>query len=77
MVVAEESAETLSALDGGGRIGDLFDRRDAPVAEPLVRPLFVIVGHVLAYRAAELVFVHGDQVVQALGLDGEDEPLGR
>ena len=75
MVVAEKSAETFSAMYRSRRIGNLPNRPDTLVPEPLVRSFLVIVGHVLAHGTAQLLFVHGDQMVHALGLDGEHEPL--
>jgi hypothetical protein len=76
MVVAEKSAETFSAMYRSRRIGNLPNRPDALVPEPLVRSFLVMVGHVLAHGTAQLLFVHGDQMVHALRLDREHEPLG-
>ncbi len=75
LVVAEKSAETFSSVDWSTLLGDLLDRPQVPVPKSLMGSFLVVVGHVLADCTAELSLAHWDQVVQALGLDREDESL--
>jgi hypothetical protein len=49
---------------------------DAPVAEPLVRSLFVVVLDELSNRAPQMILAEQDQLAQALPLDRSHKSLG-
>ena len=50
-------------------------RVGAVVVERLMSPGFVVVGHVVAKNAAEMLLVQDDDVVEALATYGTDQPL--
>jgi hypothetical protein len=68
MVVVEDAAEPLSALNGSIRGRLVLDRPDAAVPQPLVRPLLVIVRDVFANAATQVSLVQRDHAVETLGL---------
>src|ERR1700722_12740353 len=64
------SADTANGRDGiGGGEGD-------DVAQALVVALGVVVLHKVAEHGAQMTFAEGDNVPEALVLDGPNEPLG-
>ena len=77
VVVAQDAAEARATCDRCGRIVVLVGRRrnrgDQPVVEALVVALEVIVLDELGDREAEVALAEGNELVEALGLDGEHE----
>ena len=73
MVVAEQSAESFTThyFTASGH----FFRIDDLAVEALVRPLRVVVGQVLVEHAAQLPFAGQDEVIEHLGLEGENPAL--
>jgi len=75
VVVVEHSAETRSTPErsrlGRGGVSVL----DQLTAQPLMKPFGVVVNHEFLDDVSEMSFVENDEVIQALVLDGFDEPL--
>jgi len=76
MVEAQHSAESLYALDGvRHRFGTIIGL-DQSIIEPLMIPLPVIVGGVLASGLSQRSFAEEDHPIETLILDRPDESLG-
>jgi hypothetical protein len=76
MVELEQAAESLTTLHRArSDRGRLW--RDELVAQTLVRPFFMIMVDKLLYGRPEMPFAEQYHSVQALGLDGLDEPFGK
>jgi hypothetical protein len=72
----EHAAEALTALERA-ESRRRCRGRDALVVQPLVRPFFVIMSHERADGCPEMRPAEWHDAVQALGLDGQDKPLGK
>ncbi len=70
----EESAESFVALDFAVKLGEVA--RDEFVVEPLMISLGQIMDHVLRDRTTKGSLAEEDELVETLGLDGENESLG-
>jgi hypothetical protein len=72
----DQAAEAFSPRHRRAVVRGCGRRRDQPVLKPLVVALEVIVLDELADGETEVPFTERDQLVQAVALDGQHEPLG-
>ena len=73
VVVLEQAAETLMAVDLAVCFANRFPRGDERVAQALVIPLSMIVLDELLDGPPELLIAKEDPLAKALGLDGSDK----
>ncbi len=76
LVEGEQATELFASADradGRGRIGG---GEGDDVAQALVVALGVVVRHKVAEHVAQMTFAKGNNVPEALVLDGPNEPLG-
>ncbi len=76
MIEAQHSAESLAASHCSGCPGRSAIQLDQLVVETLVVPLPVVVLGELMERPVQRVLAEEDHAIQALFLDGANEPLG-
>ena len=76
MIVAQQPAQPLAAMDGTGRTRkcETF-RRNQPIVKALVIPFPVIMRHERRERSVQVGFTEDDDPIQAFLLDRADESL--
>jgi len=76
MVKAEESAEAIASLHGGGRALRRYGVLQKPVVESLVVSLAVIVLDVLPREEAQVAVTERDHSIETFLFDRPNKPLG-
>src|SRR5690554_5756884 len=81
MIMAEQAAEQLLAVDSADGAGGRLGRRLPPVgqgyvAERLVGPQRVVVSHVRVHDVIEVAEAEAEEVVQGLAFEAADPRFG-
>ncbi len=74
-VVTEHAAQPLVGVDGPAGQAHMLSRFDQAVLKTLVIPFPMVMSEELRDCTAQSTFTEEDHLVEALSLDGENEPF--